>query len=176
MKHIYLISGPPGSGKSTLANELCNSLPRSIHIECDTIYNMVKGGFLKPWENGARPLLEIMYDGFVALASVYAKAGFIVVSDYVWSFEEIERINKKFTTDFSIEICFLLPSLEINLQRDANRQYTIGNDRVKIFHSEFVQMQQIHPKYFYDNSKLSTEEIIKKLIASSGEQSVQHNF
>lgn len=165
MKNIYLISGPPGSGKSTLARELCNSFSKSIHIECDVIYNMVKGGFLKPWEDGARSLLDIMYDGFVVLASVYVKAGFVVVSDYVWNFDEIEVLKNKFSNNFSIEVCFLLPRLEINLQRDANRKYAIGVDRVKKFHADFVQIQNSYPEFFYDNSKIYTNEIIKKLIS-----------
>lgn len=164
MKNIYLISGPPGAGKSTLASELSNSLPKSIHIECDKIYNMVKGSFVKPWQDGARSLLEIMYDAFVAMASVYVKAGFVVVSDYVWNLDEIENIKKKFPNSFSIEFCFLLPSLEVNLRRDANREYVIGRDRVEKYHLEFIEIKKSHSKYFFDNSEISTQKIANKLM------------
>ena len=166
MKNIYLISGPPGAGKSTLARELSESLPKSIHIECDSIYNMVKGGFVKPWQDGAQELLDIMYDAFVAIAMVYVKAGFVVVSDYVWNLDEIAGIKKQFPSELSIELCFLLPSLEVNLQRDANREYVIGEDRVKKYHFEFLEIKKSCPEYFFDNTKISRQVIIKKLISA----------
>lgn len=164
MKHIYLISGPPGAGKSTVALELSDSLPKSIHIECDKIYNMVKGGFVKPWQDGARALLEVMYDAFVAIATVYVNAGFTVVSDYVWNLDEVESIKRKFPSDFSIQLCFLLPSLKVNLQRDANREFVIGEDRVQKYHLEFEQIKKSYPKYFFDNTGISAQEIVRKLI------------
>ena len=64
-RKVFLISGPLGLGKSTLAKAIAQHFNKSIHIECDSLYNMVQGGYKKPWEDGA-----IMYSVLASQAVI----------------------------------------------------------------------------------------------------------
>ena len=78
-KKVFLISGPPGSGKSTLARAIAQRFNKSIHIECDSLYNMVQGGHKQPWEDGADILISLMYNVLTSQAVIYLQAGFSVI-------------------------------------------------------------------------------------------------
>lgn len=50
---LYIITGPAGVGKSTISNKLAESLPKSVLIEGDTIYNFFITDRIKPWQENA---------------------------------------------------------------------------------------------------------------------------
>ena len=113
---IFLISGPPGAGKSTLAKSIAKLFDKSIHIECDYLYNMVQGGNKKPWEEGASKLFTLMYRTVAAQATIYLQAGFTVTADYVWSPSDVCSIVEEIRQDPSFHPIFLLPEKDIKLK------------------------------------------------------------
>ena len=52
MNKLYLLTGPAGVGKSTVSELIANSLEKSVLIEGDDVYHLVKGGYISPWLEG----------------------------------------------------------------------------------------------------------------------------
>lgn len=163
-KKIFLISGPPGSGKSTLARAIAQHFNKSIHIECDSLYNMVQGGHKQPWEDGADTLISLMYDVLASQAVIYLKAGFTVISDYVWAPEELFSLFNQIGPGNLFYPVFLLPKKSVNLERDLNREHTVGSERVAKYWEDFEKWKWKFPKIFFDNSNISASEMSKNLI------------
>lgn len=154
-KQIFLISGPPGAGKSTLAKAIAQHCNKSIHIECDSLYNMVQGGHKQPWEDGADTLISLMYNVLASQANIYLKAGFSVVSDYVWSPQELLSLCNKIGPENQFYPVFLLPKKSVNLERDLNREHTVGSERVAKYWDDFEKWKCKFPQVFFDNSNIS---------------------
>ncbi|HHX7304723.1 TPA: AAA family ATPase [Legionella anisa] len=167
-RKVFLISGPPGSGKSTLAKTIAQDFDKSIHIECDSLYNMVQGGHKKPWEEGADTLIALMYDVLAAQAVIYLQAGFVIISDYVWSPQEMFSLVNQIGPGNLFYPIFLLPKKSINLERDLNREYTVGSERVSKYWEDFEKWQSKSSKMFFDNSTISAIEMSANLIKGKG--------
>lgn len=167
-RKVFLISGPPGSGKSTLAKAIAQLFNKSIHIECDSLYNMVQGGYKKPWEDGANTLISLMYNVLASQAVIYLQAGFVVISDYVWSPDELSDLFKKIGPGNVFYPVFLLPKKSINLERDLNREYTVGSERVAKYWEDFEKWKSTFPKIFFDNSNIAASEMAKNIIDGKG--------
>lgn len=167
-KKIFLISGPPGAGKSTLATAIAQLFDKSIHIDCDSLYNMVQGGHKKPWEDGADTLLSLMYKVLVLQAETYLQAGFVVISDYVWSPKELYCLFGECKHADLFYPIILLPKKTINLVRDLSREYSVGSDRVATCWENFATWQYIFAKIFYDNSNILPIEIAKNIVKKQG--------
>lgn len=165
---VFIISGPPGAGKSSLAKSVAQFFNKSVHIECDCLYNMVQGGHKKPWEEGADVLLSLMYKALASQAIIYLKAGFVVITDYVWSPAEICSISEQIGDSNLFYPVFLLPEKAVNLERDLNRKYVVGADRVTKYWEEFSKLKLTFPKIFYDNSNTSTDEIVQNITKEKG--------
>lgn len=163
-KKIFLISGPPGSGKSTLARAIAQHFNKSIHIECDSLYNMVQGGHKKPWEDGADTLISLMYNVLASQAAIYLKAGFSVISDYVWSPREMYYLFSQIGTGNLFYPVFLLPKKSVNLERDLNREHTVGSERVAKCWADFEKWKCKFPQIFFDNSNISANEMSNNLL------------
>lgn len=167
-RKLFLISGPPGSGKSTLARAIAQHFKKSIHIECDSLYNMVQGGHKKPWEDGADVLFSLMYNALISQAVIYLQAGFVIVSDYVWSPKELLFLFNQIGPGNLFYPVFLLPKKIINLERDLNREYSVGSERVAESWEDFEKWKPICPEIFFDNSSISVNEMSKNIIEGKG--------
>ena len=174
-RKVFIISGPPGAGKSSLANSIAQLFNKSVHIECDSLYNMVQGGHKKPWEEGADVLLALMYKVLASQAVIYLQAGFVVITDYVWSPAEICSISEQIGDSNLFYPIFLLPEKDVNLERDLNRKYVVGTDRVAKYWEEFSKLKLKFPIIFYDNSNISTDEMAQNIIKEKGTSSGELN-
>ena len=52
MNKLFLITGPAGVGKTAISKELSKRFSKTILIEGDDIYHMVKNGYVSPWKKG----------------------------------------------------------------------------------------------------------------------------
>ncbi len=77
----YILTGPPGAGKSTLANSLATKLEKGLHLHCDDIYNMVKGGYKAPWDDNDDILKNLMFSSALKIIETYQSQGFACVVD-----------------------------------------------------------------------------------------------
>lgn len=161
---LWFLSGPPGSGKSTLAQALAEQHERSIHIDCDALYNMVQGGHKAPWEPGAEALFTLMYQTLIAQTHIYVRAGFTVIADYVWSPQEVLFLYRNLGSTYSFHPVFLLPERALNIERDRNRPYPVGSERVADYWNEFDAWRQLLPELFIDNSLLGAHALAQRLI------------
>ena len=158
---IYIVTGPPGSGKSTVCDSLAKHFDRGLHLHCDDLYNMVKGGHRAPWDDSDDFLKDLMFEASNKLISTYSEADFDIVVDYVFSLAQLQKFISNITDP--IVLCVLLPSLEKNVERDKNRQWVIGESRVSKYHKEFSELKILQP-FVIDTTSIDPERIVEDIL------------
>ena len=119
MPNLYIITGPAGVGKSTISKKIASSLEKSVLIEGDDIYHLVKGGYVSPWLEGNH--LNLFWQNSISVIENSLKAGYDVVFNYIIHKDDYEMLKEKFK---ECEIIFkvLLVSEEELLRRDSLRE------------------------------------------------------
>ena len=155
MATTYIITGPPGAGKSTLSEQLALSFERGLHVNCDNIYNMVRGGYKEPWEDTDRTLSNLMFTAAKSVLEVYVPGGFIPVVDYVFSIEELIS----FIGHLSGRICLtiVVPDLKTNIERDKSRKLTVGEERIRHYHGYYEALREKLEPLFLAETNLTPE-------------------
>ena len=161
MTKTFIITGAPGVGKSTVCDKLAKSFPLGLHLECDWIYNMVKGGYTPPWDDNDRFLTKTMFKAAQATLKTYAQAGFETVVNYV--FEEQELIDFVRGVSAPITLAILHSNLATNICRDLPRQYSIGEERVKYYNAIFENYASQWPVFAINTSHLTVEESVERI-------------
>jgi predicted ATPase len=154
----FIVTGPPGSGKSTLCDKLALSFDRGLRLHCDDIYNMVKGGHKSPWDDLDGTLRGLMFDACQSIMKTYRAGRFEVVVDYVFSTDELQRFVAKIPGEIVLVVLF--PELSVNIHRDKNRQWTIGEERVRHYQQVFEEKRKIFAPFVLDNTSMSVEDCV----------------
>ena len=118
MNKLYLLTGPAGVGKSTVSELIANSLEKSILIEGDDVYHLVKGGYVSPWLEGNH--LNLFWKNVVSLIGNSLKSGYDVVFNYIIPKARAESLARYFSyaqTKFVV----LLVDEETIVKRDKLR-------------------------------------------------------
>ena len=124
---------------------------------------MVVGAYKKPWDDTDRSLLNLSYQAFAALAQTYLKKDFVVVADYVWELKDLQELLPLFAEDTKLINVFLLPNLELNLQRNKNRKYPVPKERVVSYVKKFEHIKHKNFGFFTSNGN-NVEEEAKSLV------------
>ncbi len=161
---IYIVTGPPGAGKTTICDELAKRFDRGFHLHCDDIYNMVKGGYKPPWDDVDDQLKNLKFAASSKLIETYLKAGFHVAVDYVFSLSQLQSFVSNLSNP--IVLAVLLPSLKTNIERDKNRKWVVGKERVSNYHEEFAQLKILSP-YTIDTTSIKPNEVVDKILEMS---------
>ena len=161
MNKLYVITGPAGVGKSTISRKIAENLSNSVLIEGDTIYNFFVGGRIKPWYPNAP--LDLFWNNCFYLINKYLENGYDVVFNYIISPENFKKIKTHFK-NYDIVFKVLLVDENILLKRDLERpkDCQMGNRCIQLL-NEF-RNYNYDEKYIIDTSKLSIDEVIKKII------------
>lgn len=160
---VFLISGPPGSGKSTLAEMICKNFNGlCAHIEGDLLYNMVKKGWVHPCDDHDNFFLNILWDNIVALVENFTKNNMNVVTDYVFSIEQISSIiDRVKKSDINIKVIILKSELNTLINRDRQRSGVayVGEGRIRQIVKDF-NSNKFPERLILDTNDSSLEDLV----------------
>ena len=157
MNKLYLITGPAGVGKTTISKALAHNLPKSVLIEGDDIYHMVKGGYVSPWMEGNH--MKLFWENSISLIKNSLENGYDVVFNYIIKKEEYEMLKKEFK-EYEIIFKVLLVSEEELLKRDCLRDEDCRmNERCLVLLNSFKK-QNFSDKYIIDTTNLDINETL----------------
>lgn len=160
---VFLISGPPGSGKSTLADKICKSINGlCVHIEGDLLYNLVKKGWVHPCDDHDNFFLNVLWDNIVALVENFTKNNMNVVTDYVFSKEQIfSVIDRIKNLDINIKVIVIKSEINTIINRDRRRSGVayVGEERIRQIVKDF-NLNKFPERLIIDNNDSSLEDLV----------------
>ncbi|MFJ7726165.1 AAA family ATPase [Neobacillus sp. NPDC097160] len=160
---VFLISGPPGSGKSTLADKICKSINGlCVHIEGDLLYNMVKKGWVHPCDDQDNFFLNILWDNIVVLVENFTKNNMNIVTDYVFSKEQIfSVIDRIKNLDINIKVIVIKSEIDTLINRDKQRSGVayVGEERIRQIVKDF-NSNKFPERLILDNNDSYLEDLV----------------
>ena len=157
MNKLYLITGPAGVGKSTISKALAQKLSKSVLLEGDDIYHMVKGGYISPWKEGNH--MGLFWKNSISLIKNSLENGYDVVFNYIIKKEEYKKLKEEFK-EFEIIFKVLLVSEDELLRRDSLREEDCRmNERCIVLLNSFKK-QDFNDKYIIDTTNLDINETL----------------
>lgn len=161
MNTLYLITGPAGVGKSTISKQIAQNCKKSILIEGDDIYHLVKSGYVSAWMENNQ--LELFWKNVICLIENGLEAGYDVVFNYIINKKDYEMLKEKFNKH-NIIFKVLLVSDEELLRRDSLRDIENRmNERCLVLLNSFKE-QFFGSEYIIDTTNLTIEETLKKIM------------
>ena len=155
MSKLYIVTGPAGVGKSTISKRIAESLPKSVQIEGDDIYNHVVGGYVSPWKEGNH--LDIFWKVSIDTIRDYLEAGYDVVFNYIIGPEALKNLQEAFP-NYEKKFIVLLVDEETLLKRDAERPEDCQmKERCIVLLNNFKQ-HNYDERFIIDTAKSTIEE------------------
>lgn len=82
---VLLLTGSPGSGKTTTARLIATSATLGAHVEADSFFDFVRGGYLEHWRPDSHQQNVIVMEAVASAAAAYADGGYTTVVDGIIS-------------------------------------------------------------------------------------------
>ena len=159
-----MITGPAGVGKSTISKRVAESLPKSVLVEGDDIYNQVVGGYVSPWKEGNH--LDVFWNVSIDVIKDYLEAGYDVVFNYIVNPNDFTYI-KESLGDYEIKFVVLLIDEETLLKRDALRPEDCQmKERCIVLLNHFKEYSY-DEKFIIDTGKMDVDESAKEIIENA---------
>ena len=163
MNKLYIITGPAGVVKSTISKSLAMSIPKSVLIEGDTIYNFFVSDRISPWKLNAP--LDLFWSNSIYLIKSYLEKGYNVIFNYIISPINLKKITEEIK-HYEINFSLLIASPEVLIKRDKLRSEDCQmKERVLVLLKQFLNYNY-EEKNIIDTSNLSVEETVNKIINS----------
>ena len=165
---ICLITGPAGSGKSSVSKALANKFERSAVIEVDTLREMIKGGYARPWPYNEEVELQLSLSAKNAcdMADNLLEKGFSVFIDDVVGRKLLEQYSSFFQNK-NFKAFLLMPSLEALLKRFDNRGDNKDlRERTIELHKRFLDKKDTLNWQVIDSSNHTLEKTVDEIYKS----------
>jgi len=161
MNNIFVITGPAGVGKSTISLKISESLDKSVLIEGDEIYNLVKGGYISPWlPNNHLPLF---WENCLALILNALQNGYDVVFNYIIKKKDIKNIKDKFP-NAKIKFIVLLVDEKTIVERDKLRPLDCQMGERSLILLKNMKNENFEKNNILDTSNISIEETFTEIV------------
>jgi len=175
---IFIITGTPGSGKSSVAVALMRRFPFGLHIPVDDLREQVVSGTAHPvpaWTAETGRQFRLARQSAAQIARLYADAGFAVAIDDVISIGDAQALFAEPLSDYAVRAFLIRPSLEIALERNAqrtNKQFdtaVLEQTIASLYRSMDPHAYSAAGWHVVDNSQLSVDETVDRILAMSGQ-------
>jgi len=138
---IFILTGPCGVGKSTISKIIAEKLDKSALIEGDSIYHLVVGGYVKPWEDDGT-YLGLFWENIFDLIDNFLERNISVVLNYIIYPEKIREIIKVLKEkNYAAKFIVLMVDETTIIERDNLREEDcrMGERSIKIL-NEFEKV------------------------------------
>ena len=164
---VTIITGPCAAGKSTISKELATNVKRSAYIEFDSIRRMIKNGYVNPFIYTGEPKkqIDLATNNTAQLALNFLKAKFNVFIDETLAEKQRLITYLEYFKNYDVHIFLLLPSKEILLKRDKQRQKGKSlAKRIRVLHDLFVKRSKEENWHTLDTSKQTIKQTKKEIL------------
>ncbi len=154
---IILLNGSINAGKSTVSKRLCEMLPRTAHVEVDSLRDFIAW---MPLEDS----IPINIEASIAVTKVFVRRGLNVIFSYPLRPEDYKIILGEFA-ELGVPVygVTLRPRLEVSLTNRGTRQLTDWERSRIPFHYE-TNLNQPDFGIIIDNSAQSPEETAREIL------------
>lgn len=158
---IILLNGSINAGKSTVSKRLCEMLPRTAHVEVDSLRDFINW---MPLEES----IPINIEAAIAVTKVFVRRGLNVVFSYPLRKEDYEIILGEFAElGVPVHGVTLRPRLEVSLTNRGTRQLTDW-ERSRIPYHYETKLNEPDFGHIIDNSEQSPEQTASEILRLIG--------
>jgi 2-phosphoglycerate kinase len=170
MAHVVIISGPSGAGKSSVAEALAQRYDRTVHIETDLLFHVIRMGYIHPMRPESDRQNRMVTRAAARAASAYAQNLFAVFVEGVIGPHLLPiYVEELKVAAVPVHFAMLLPSVEESVRRVAPR--TADRRMIEAEHRELHRQFAEHGEfagYVIDNTSMTAEETADAVMEACG--------